>query len=628
MVRQAANSPMAKCLFMAVSSFGSGNLSATHGGGKERMAATGNSTIRTGETEGGGEVPRSNSLVDMRGIRKSFGSTEVLHGVDFDVFPGEVHVLAGENGAGKSTLIKILSGAYHDFSGEMVVEGRLCRFSRPSQAVQAGIATIHQELSLVPTLSISDNLFLGRERAGRLGRVDFRLQESEAARILEDTELDSPPRRLVGDLSIAGQQTLEIARALARDAAVVVFDEPTSALGEHEVEALFRRILELRDRGRGIVYITHKMEEIYRLADRITVLRDGERVGTAPARELPPGELVRLMVGREMAGPKVDRDPTGERTSAGEGTSAGKGTSVGEGASLDEGGSARDGGLATDPPPEVVLEVEGLRVSHPRVRTRSVVAGINFTLRKGEILGLAGLQGSGRSEVLHALFGALEGRASGKAKLLGEPLPLRAPGGSVERGLVLLTNNRKTLGLAPELSVAHSVSLSSLSRFCTRSGWVRQKEEREAVGSLTRNFRLKAPSLGAPVRTLSGGNQQKVYLARCLLPAPRVLLLDEPTRGIDVGAKADIYERMGEWVSEGIAILLITSEMDELLTLSHRILVMHRGRVVAEFTRETASKDQILAAAMGHGGVGESMESGKFRGSGDPGDIRESKQVE
>jgi ABC-type sugar transport system ATPase subunit len=522
-------------------------------------------------------------IVDMRDIRKSFGSTEVLHSVDFHVRPGEVHVLAGENGAGKSTLIKILSGVYGDFSGEMFVGGRQRRFLHPSQAGRAGIATIHQELSLVPTMSISDNLFLGQERAGPLGQVDFRAQENEAQRILEETELDFSPWQLVGDLPISSQQTLEIARALARDAAVVVFDEPTSALGENEVEALFRRILELRRQGRGIVYITHKMEEIYRLADRITVLRDGERVGTAPASELPPDELVRLMVGRDLATQREESE------------------------------SEEDGTSGTPAFPEVVLNVEDLRVIHPRIRSRSVVDGVGFTLQKGEVLGLAGLEGSGKSEVLHALFGALGSRASGRVSFMQQPWALQDPCRSVKRGMVLLTNDRKSLGLAPEMSVTHNVSLSSLRRFSSQSGWVRKRDERVAVESLTRDFRLNAPSLEAPVRALSGGNQQKVYLARCLLPAPRVLLLDEPTRGIDVGAKADIYDLIEGWVGEGIAILLITSEMDELLSLSDRILVMHRGRVAAEFTRDTALKDRILAAAMGHGSHRESWVHGGLR---------------
>ncbi len=539
------------------------------------MTAPGNASNRGGPDEGLGEKPKPVPLVEMSGIRKSFGPTEVLHAVDFQLLPGEVHVLAGENGAGKSTLIKILSGVYGDFSGEMQVMGKECRFLTPSQANRAGIATIHQELSLVPSMSISDNLFLGQERTGTMGRVNFRAQEAAAARILKDTELDFSPRHLVGELSIAGQQTLEIARSLAREAQVVIFDEPTSALGEQEVDSLFQRIEELRRGGRGIVYITHKMEEIYRLADRITVLRDGKRVGTAPASEMSPEELVRLMVGRELVGKRVEGARTGN-----------------------------------DAPPapasnDTILQVEGLRVAHPRVPTRSVVGGVDFTLRKGEILGLAGLEGSGKSEVLHALFGALEERASGTVLYSGNPWPLRDPGSSVDQGMVLLTSDRKSLGLAPELSVTHSVSLSGLSDFCNAAGWVRRGEERDAVEKMTGDFRLNTPSLDAPVRTLSGGNQQKVYLARCLLPGPKVLLLDEPTRGIDVGAKADIYGRMEDWVKQGIGILLITSEMDELLSLSHRILVMHRGRITQEFTRATATKDGILAAAMGHNEKGE-----------------------
>jgi ABC-type sugar transport system ATPase subunit len=565
MQRRVARSPIAKCLVMAVSSLGPGNLPGRGTCGKEEMSDT-------------------HPIVEMRGIRKAFGPTEVLHGVDFMVLPGEVHVLAGENGAGKSTLIKILSGVYGDFSGELRIEGRKRRFLNPNQAVRSGIAAIHQELSLVPSMSVSDNLFLGQERSGTFGQVDFKDQEVGAARILKETELDLSPHQLVEDLSIAGQQTLEIARALAREASVVVFDEPTSALGEQEVEGLFRRILELRGQGKGIVYITHRMEEIYRLADRITVLRDGELVGTAPADRMPPEELVRLMVGRDLAGQRIG--PCAAKAKAADAAGAGELL-------------PRVGPAEPMPGSEVILEAEGLRVTHPHTPGRFVVDGVGFSLRKGEVLGLAGLEGSGKSEVLHALFGALEGRAWGKAILSGRPLPLRDPRDSVDRGLVLLTNDRKAKGLAPDMGVTHNVSLASLGRFTTRSGWMDQRAEGEAVESLTRKFRLKAPSMDAPVRTLSGGNQQKAYLARCLLPDPRVLLLDEPTRGVDVGAKADIYGLMGEWTHAGIAILLITSEMDELLSLSHRILVMHRGRVTAEFPWRAASKDTIMAAAMG-----------------------------
>ena len=497
----------------------------------------------------------------MCAIRKSFGTVEVLHGVDFNVRSGEVHVLAGENGAGKSTLIRILSGVYDDFAGEVSIAGRPQRLATPQDAGRAGIVTIHQELSLVPTMTVTDNLFLGRERRGRFGQVAFAAQEAEAVRVLAEMGLEISPRQLVAELPLSSQQLLEIARALIRDAQLLIFDEPTSALQEHEIASLFARIDELRRRGRGIVYITHKMEEIYRLADRITVLRDGAVVGTATPDALPPAELVRWMVGRQLS---------------------------------------RGQERLERPSPETVLEVASVTVAHPTVRGRRVVDGVSFTLRRGEVLGLAGLQGSGTSEVLHALFGTLGVRASLQARLNGEPFQPRDPGSAVERGVVLLTNDRKASGLAPDLSVTHNVSLASLERLAGIGGWVRRGEERAAVARLTDEFRVRLPSPEAPVRTLSGGNQQKVLLARCLLPQPRVLLLDEPTRGIDVGAKADIYELMDRWVASGIAIVLITSEMEELLASSDRILVLHRGRVAAELTRAEATKEQVLGAAMGH----------------------------
>jgi ABC-type sugar transport system ATPase subunit len=499
----------------------------------------------------------------MRNIRKSFGPVEVLHGVDFELLPGEVHVLAGENGAGKSTLIKILSGVYDDFGGELELEGQRRRFCHPKEAVRAGIATIHQELSLVDSMSVSDNLFLGNELTDRFGGVDFGAQAARAGKLLTDMGLGYSPHQAVAELPISGQQLLEITRALAREASVLILDEPTSALNEHEVEVLFERIDELRSQGRGIIYITHRMDEIYRLADRISVLRDGKLVGTAPPSELSRAELVRWM---------VDRDVTfeGEQRSA--------------------------------PSDEPVLEVKDLCVRHLEREELRVVDGVSFVLRPGETVGLAGLQGAGTSEVLHGLFGSLGARTSGDVKFLGQRLVNRDPKASIEQGLVLLTNDRKSSGVALELSVAHNASLASLNRFSSRLGWIDEVNERHSVQELADEFRIRAPSLDAPVRTLSGGNQQKVYLARCLLTQPKVLLLDEPTRGIDVGAKADVYELIQRWVGRGIAVLLITSEMDELLALSDRVLVMHRGRVAAEFTRDTATKDAVMTAAMGHTG--------------------------
>jgi ABC-type sugar transport system ATPase subunit len=512
----------------------------------------------------------SEPLVVMRDIRKSFGPVEVLHGVDLNVQSGEVCALAGENGAGKSTLIKILSGVYGDFSGEMSIGGEPRIFTHPIEAVRAGVATIHQELSLVPSLSVSDNLFLGRETTGRFGFVEFERQESEAVRILRDLELDVSPRSLVEELPLSIQQLLEIGRALARDARVLVFDEPTSALNEHEAGILFNRILALRSEGKAIVYITHKMEEIYMLADRITVLRDGKLVGTALTRELAPRELVRWMVGKDVVTEVEDRH---------------------------------------EPCSEPALEVSDLRVVHRERKGRFVVDGISLTLRRGEILGLAGLQGSGISEVMHGLFGSLRTSASGRVRLYGDEFEIRGPRESVQRGLVLLTNDRKTFGLAPDLSVVENASLASLSRYSNRFGWILRKEEYDAVSGLTEEFGLNAPSLDTAVSLLSGGNQQKVYLARWLLTEPKVLLLDEPTRGVDVGAKADVYRLMRDWVGRGMSILLITSEMEELLALSDRILVMHRGKMVAEFSRDSVTKDDVLSASMGQASLaGDAVE--------------------
>lgn len=500
--------------------------------------------------------------MSLRAVRKSFGPVEVLHGVDLDVLPGEVHVLAGENGAGKSTLVNILSGVHGDYSGEIVFQGASRRFAGPADAARAGIATIHQELSLVPTMTVADNLFLGRERTDRWGRVDFATQEREAGRLLGEAGLDVAPRQLVAELPVATQQMLEIARALGREAAVFVLDEPTSALNEPEVETLFERIEALRRAGRGVVYITHKMEEIYRLADRITVLRDGHRVETAPAAELPPDRLVALLVGREL-------EARPDRTRG-----------------------ARD---------QPVLEVRDLTVAHPVVPAVRLVDGVSLTLHRGEVLGLAGLQGSGASEVLHTLFGDPAGRVGGSLTLEGRSFAPAGPAQAIRERVMLLTNDRKAKGLARDMSVTHSVSLASLGRFTAPVGWVRARAARAASSEITRSFRLSAPSPDAPVRALSGGNQQKVYLARCLLTDPRVLLLDEPTRGIDIGAKTDIYGLVRDWVGRGISILLITSELDELLLLCDRIIVLHRGRVAAELAGENATKESVLAAAMGHG---------------------------
>jgi ABC-type sugar transport system ATPase subunit len=487
------------------------------------------------------------ALLELRDASISFGEHRVLDRVSFAVEAGAVHVLCGENGAGKSTLIKILCGIHTDFAGELRVRGARAAFRSPADARRAGVAVIHQELSLIGPMSIADNLFLGREII-RKGMVDRSQERRIAARLLSEVGLDLDPDIEVGALPISVQQRLEIARALAFDADVIIMDEPTSALHEQEAELLFGSTKKLCEKGKGIVYISHRMQEIYAIADQITVLRDGKSIGTALPSELPEPRLVQWMIGRDA--PLRASAPSS----------------------------------ALDP---IRLEVR-----------RFGGGELSFRVRQGEILGVAGLRGSGNTELLHSLFGSLGPVHQGEVTLDGEPFLIDSPLRSIERGVVLLTSDRKATGLFPDLSVIENATLSSLDRVSPR-GWVHKDEERRRVTALVPRLRLAAPSLDAPVGVLSGGGQQKVVLARCLLAAPRVLLLDEPTRGVDIVAKADIYALLRETAALGVSILLITSEMEELLALSDRILVMHRGRKTAELDRAEASPERVLRAALG-----------------------------
>jgi len=498
-------------------------------------------------------------LVRMSGVNKRFGPVQVLYDVALEIFAGEVHVLAGENGAGKSTLIKILAGVYPDYQGTIEIDGKPVRPETPLAANALGVAVIYQELSLVPSMSVADNIFLGRPRTGRAGLVDDRAQVSEARKLLARLGMDLDVQRNVEDFPIGTQQLIEIAKALSYDAKVIVMDEPTSALSAPEVERLFDLIERLKARGCGIVYITHKMEEIERIADRITVLRDGRLVGTAPAAELPPAKLVHWMVGRE-----VDRQFPRHVPHIG----------------------------------DERLRVEDFVVEGDGRGARRLVDGVGFSVRAGEILGIGGLQGSGASQLLLGLFGALGARARGRTWLDGKPVRITRPRHAIDRGVAMLTNDRKATGLVLSMSVVANATLADLGRLAPR-GWRSPGREREATAALSQSLKLRAASLEMDVGELSGGNQQKVALAKWLATDPQLMLLDEPTRGVDVGAKQEIYQLMNEWTSRGIAIILITSEMPELLAMSDRILVMHRGRVTAECSRDEATADRVLEAAMG-----------------------------
>ncbi len=497
-------------------------------------------------------------LVRMRGISKRFGSVQVLRNVDLEIFGGEVLILAGENGAGKSTLIKILGGVHTDFEGAIDIAGKPARPKSPLEANALGVAVIYQELSLVPAMTVADNIFLGRSLT-RAGLVDDRGQRAQAQRLLDQLGIEIDVDQRVEDLPIALQQLTEIAKALARNAKVIVMDEPTSSLNAPEVEKLFGLIHDLKARGCGIVYITHKMEEIERIGDRISVLRDGQHIGTAPASELPPEKLVQWMVGREMES-QFPRHAT-------------------------QAGQER-------------LRLENFTVVDPRGSGRPAVADVSLAVRAGEILGVGGLQGSGATEMLTGLFGGYGRHVRGRALLNGRPLMISSPRQAINQGVALLTNDRKATGLVLPLSIIANATLADLPRLAS-GGWRRAGRELAATRSQAERLSLRAASLDMEVAALSGGNQQKVALAKWLQTRPQLLLLDEPTRGIDVGAKREIYQLMNALTAQGIAIMLITSELPELLAMSDRIVVMHRGRLTAEFTREQATAERILEAAMG-----------------------------
>jgi len=495
--------------------------------------------------------------------------------VDIDLREGEVHVLAGENGAGKSTLIKILAGLYDDYSGECQLrdergELALRRFHSPGEALADGIATIHQELSLVPPMTVADNLFLGRQRKpgkrglGSFERVDRAAEKRDAERELLELGLRIDVCKAVESYPLATRQMVEVARARACGARLLIFDEATSALSSAEAEKLFELVMRERDQGKGVIYITHKMDEIYRLADRITVLRDGRSMGTFEADDLPKSRLIELMVGRSLSS-DLQREKAATRPE----------------------GSA------------VALSVRGLEVRNKKHAWRKDVDDVSFELREGEVLGLAGLEGAGQHRVLEALSGADVAHSKAQLQLCGRPCALREPAGAIANGIVYLPGDRKTQGLIPGRSVRENVSLASLERYRGALALDREREE-EDVRRVCEHVQLRARSLEAEVRELSGGNQQKVLLSRCLLARPRVLLLDEPTRGVDIAAKTEIYKLIRSWIDDGVSILLVSSEMSELLQLADRILVFHDGRVHGEFAAEEASAEGILAAAMGH----------------------------
>ncbi len=505
-------------------------------------------------------------LIALSGIGKSFGPTRVLNDVSFDLEPGEVHLLAGENGAGKSTLIKILAGIYTDYEGSIILDGKAVRFRNPQDANRQGISVIHQEMSLVDSMSVVDNIFLGREathygsawldRDAQLARAFEICQQLELA--LARVDLALP----VEQFSLSMKNQIEIVKALSFDAQVIVMDEPTSALNRSEVECLFRVIDGLKARGCGIIYISHKMEEIYRLADRLTVLRDGRWVGTAMKSECPQAKLVHWMIGRELSEQFPTRRPVDRSSNV------------------------------------PILQLKKFQVPDPAPGNPAAVKAASFAVGRGEIVGIAGLQGSGNSELLNGLFGAYGEICTGDILIDGKSYIPRNPRDAIAHGLALVTGDRKTTGLVLAMSVDHNITLAGLPRL-SPGGWLQAMRERVEVAEQTKALQLRFTSGDQAVATLSGGNQQKVALAKWLVTQPRILLLEDPTRGVDIGAKHEIYELMQRWTDAGMAILMISTELPELLGLCDRIVVMHRGVVAETFDRTNASPENILQAAMG-----------------------------
>ncbi|WP_419995976.1 sugar ABC transporter ATP-binding protein [Streptomyces boninensis] len=503
-------------------------------------------------------------LLAMRDIAKSFPGVRALKGVHLTVHAGEVVALLGENGAGKSTLMNVLAGVHTDYEGVIERDGTPARIHSPKDAQRHGIGMIHQELYLVPELSVAENIFLGREPKTPRGTVDRKAMDRRARELLAGLGLDTPPRRLVKDCRIAEQQLIEVAKALNLNVKLLVMDEPTSALADAEVRRLFTVIRDLTSQGVGVVYISHRLEELEEIADTVTVLRDGAYVGHRAMAETTRAELIQLMVGRPL-GELFPRRP-----------------------------GQHSGG-------EVRLEAKGLTYADPDGGPS--LRGIDLTVRAGEIVGLAGLMGAGRSEVLQALFGHYGPRAYGEISVDGEPYRPRTPGYAIRRGLALVAEDRKAQSLVLANTVRFNGSLAALSRY--RNPWrtVNKRRERIAVAEQVESLKVKTPSLEANVGNLSGGNQQKVVLAKCLLTKPSVLLMDEPTRGIDVGAKAEIHALMDELAAQGTAIVAVSSELPELIGMCDRVLVLCEGRLTGEFHRDPArgpqaEQEAILTAAM------------------------------
>ena len=498
----------------------------------------------------------SEYLLELKGVCKSFPGVKALDNVQLALRPGTVHALMGENGAGKSTLMKCLFGIYKMDAGEIYMNGQKIQVDDPDEAMKLGIAMVHQELQPVPARSVAENLFLGRflvKKIGPIQMIDHKKMYEDTAYWLHEVKMDFNPKAMLGDLSIGQMQSVEIAKAVSHQAKVVIFDEPTSSLSDNEVEALFRIMNDLRDKGVAMVYISHKMDEIKRIADDITIMRDGTYVGTWPASELTTDQIIAKMVGRELTNVYPERK---------------------------------------NEPGDVILEVNDLCSIH-----ENSFQHVSFNLRKGEILGFGGLVGAQRTELLEGIFG-IRGIESGEIKINGTPVKIKKPSDAMKAGIGLITEDRRGNGIFGCLSIKDNVGVSVYNKYLKAGFMLDHKRINGVVDDSIKKLRIKTPSMKEHIANLSGGNQQKVIVARWLANDPDILIMDEPTRGIDVGAKHEIYEIMNDLAAQGKAIIMISSEMAELLGMSDRVYVMCDGKLRGEITeKEEMTQAKVMSYA-------------------------------
>lgn len=494
--------------------------------------------------------------ISMKGINKSFAGNPVLKNAQFELADGEIHALVGENGAGKSTLMKILTGVYTRDSGEVLVDGRPVNFTHPKEAEAAGIVFIYQEINAMPDLSVTENMFVGREIRKRFGVLDKVKMEQQAEEVLQHLGVRIRVKKPMGELSIGQQQMIEVAKALMVDARVIIMDEPTAAMTLEETRTLFRILGDLKKKGVSVIYISHRMEEIFEICDRVTVLRDGQFIGTQKIGETDMNSLIRMMIGREI----------GERFPA-------RNCSIGD----------------------TVLEVEDF--------TRAgTFSGVSFSIRAGEVLGVSGLMGAGRTEIMQAIFGYLP-HDSGRIRVLGKEVDIRSPQQAKKLGIGFITEDRKTEGLMLEDSIQKNVGLPNLSQI-SRHGVLDAKKDDEMVGNAIRDLSIRCSGPAEACENLSGGNQQKVVFAKWIFIDPKILILDEPTRGVDVGAKKEIYSIINRLAEKGVAVVMVSSELPEILGMSDRVMVVHEGKVAGILDNLTgdgqkATQENVMILATG-----------------------------